>query len=135
MSIAKKAAAAAEELRAESPRARERRLSAEQIAHAIRQHLRIARKAKRDQIGIMVNGEHVPAVTTTVLHAGFVPNSYRYGAASDKVTIIGTSASEVTISAERCSAQSRPNGRGNNLLVRLKKANQNTGVILYAEEL
>jgi hypothetical protein len=83
----------------------------------------------------MVNGEHVPAVTTTVLHAGFVPNSYRYGAASDKVTIIGTSASEVTISAERCSAQSRPNGRGNNLLVRLKKANQNTGVILYAEEL
>lgn len=122
--IAKAATEAASILRSSAPRARQRTLDADDIERAIRIHLRIARKVAK---------EDPERVTMTTLVGGFVPNSYKYRAECDEVSIIGTHAAHVVVRAGRGYAQSRPNGVGNALIVRSRLPEQARGRIEHAE--
>ena len=124
MNISEKAVRAAKGLRASEPKARARILDAREIEHAIRVHLRVARRvAKRDPTREVI----------TTLRGGFVANSYKYGARSDMVTLRGHTARDLRITTGRGRAQCRQQGVGDTLLVRSKTPEQVQGRIEHAE--
>jgi hypothetical protein len=117
------AAAAASTLRAEAPRARSRTLVAEDIEDAIRAHLRIARRIARTE---------PTSIVVTRLCGGFVSNSYRYAATTDVVEITGTRAASIEVEGWREGAQSRSCGRGDELIIRVRKPGQVRGRIVHS---
>jgi len=123
MTITKQAAAAAEALRAEAPRARTRTLGAGSIEDAIREHLKHARRARRT---------HPEAVVVTTLCGGHVANGYSYTAHTDHVRIEGGRAAELDITAERKHAQSRARGLGATMHIRRRSPEQSLGTILVS---
>lgn len=118
MTIAKKAAAAAAALRAEAPRARTRRVEAETIEHAMREHLKIARRLRRTD---------PERIVRTRICGGHVPNGYKYSAGCDHVEIKGSRASDLEVIVRRGYAQKRPHGIGSTLLVRSYIPGQSQG--------
>jgi len=115
------AAAAANTLRERAPKARSRTLDADDIEHAVRTHLRLSRKAPEG------------SVVRTTLTGGFVPNSYKYRADCDHVTIEGRKAASLTVLPQRAWAQKRSHGDGDTQITRYIADGQSVGTIAHKE--
>jgi len=108
---------AARILRQDYPRARERTLGSGEIEAAIRAHLKAVRKFGPDTI-------------ETSLWGGFVANSYKYRADSDRVWIKGTKVANLDVQVDRTYAQCRAGGRGDRLIVRALRPGQVQGRVV-----
>lgn len=105
-------------VRARSPRATTRTLSADDLAHFC-----------ASIAAVEPNADDV--TLRAVLYGGFVPNSYRYMADADVATVeIDLRTGEARTSVARDHAQRRPHGKGSLLVLRLLREGQSQGRVL-----
>lgn len=120
-SIAEKAVS---DLRQRTPRAKQRLLSAREVADFF--------ESVRESVAAAACADDVAG--DAVMYGGFVPNCYRGAAESDTARITlargedGSWHAAFTMARER--AQSRSNGRGAEVVVRLRRAGQTRGRVV-----
>ena len=84
-------------------------------------------------------GQHTPrtraqgSVVRTTLTGGFVPNSYKYRADCDHVTIEGRKVASLTVLPQRAWAQKRSHGDGDTQITRYIADGQSVGTIAHKE--